>query len=258
MSSADLHPSETPRRRLDDDGQTDWSLIDLAKRKTVSDPRARAAQARLLKLYGPAIRRYLFAGVGDWDEVDNLFQELALRLAEGRFDRADRTRGRFRHYLKSVLHNLVADHHAARRKGPRPLPPGDLEAAGFVPPDEALLDQAFREALLGRSWEGLRSRERETGRPYWSVLRFVAQNPGARSVQDEIASRFGDRIREHDKAGGARKLLMRARNEFGAQLLDSLSQTLAEPTLSELASELRELGLYALAEGEIRRRRGMC
>src|SRR5947199_4759448 len=77
---------------------------------------------RLLLRYSPAVYRYLLAAVRDPEAADELFQEFALRLVRGAFQRADPQRGRFRDFLKTALIHLVTDHLKGKRKTARRLP----------------------------------------------------------------------------------------------------------------------------------------
>lgn len=251
--------SKAPRDRLDDDHRTDWTLVLDARHSPAVHPAARAAQERLLRQYEPAIRCYLLAGVRDPDAVHELFQILALRLAEGRLANVDPSRGRFRHYLKTILRNIISDHHQARGRRPHSLDAVTIEPASddgsFVLPDEAILNESYRQAVLRKTWEDLRQYEERSGQPYWTLLSFVAKNPDLRPMYPEIVRRFGDRIAYRDKDQGARKLVHRARAEFATLLLEGLSQTLAEPTLPAIEEELIELRLRKYVEKELRRRR---
>ncbi len=251
--------SEPPYDRFDDDHLTDWTLVLVAKQSPAVHPAAKAAQERLLNQYKPAIVSYLLAGVRDPDAVQDLFQMLALRLAEGRLANADPSQGRFRHYLKMILRNIISDHHKSLGRRPRPLDAVTVEPAeaddSFVLPDDELLNESYRQAVLQKSWDDLRRHEALTGQPYWTLLSFVAKNPDMRPIYPEIVSRFGALIHSQNKEAAARKLVHRARSEFATLLLESLSQTLAEPTLPALEEELIELRLLKYVQKELRRRR---
>jgi RNA polymerase sigma-70 factor (ECF subfamily) len=63
-----------------------WSVVALAY--AGSSKTARAAQHRLLKRYGGAIRRYLTASLRNPAAAEELFQEFALRFLGGDFRHA--------------------------------------------------------------------------------------------------------------------------------------------------------------------------
>src|SRR5262245_99982 len=98
--------------------RTRWSLLVQAHRSSAGP--AHEAQAELMERYSGAIYRYLLAALGNPHDANDLAQEFAVRLLEGRFERASPERGRFRDFLKASLRNLVTDHH--RKKRPDRLP----------------------------------------------------------------------------------------------------------------------------------------
>src|SRR5262249_37635823 len=98
---------------------TRWSLIEQAQ--AAAGDTARAAQMELLGRYGGAIFRYLLKVVQDQEAVEDLCQDLALRLADGRLFGVDPERGRFRDFLKGVLFHLIADHRRRLAVQPRLL-----------------------------------------------------------------------------------------------------------------------------------------
>src|SRR5436190_15537899 len=87
------------------DISTIWQVVAEAQCGEGQD--AQVAREKLFKRYSGAIHRYLMAALGDPTVVDDLTQEFALALVQGKFHQADPRRGRFRDYLKAVLFNLV-------------------------------------------------------------------------------------------------------------------------------------------------------
>ena len=73
---------------------TIWTLLADAHRS--SEAGVNAARLALIQRYQGAAYRYLLGAVRDLDKADELFQEFALRVMQGKFQRADRNRGRFR------------------------------------------------------------------------------------------------------------------------------------------------------------------
>src|SRR5271165_4201899 len=61
------------------------------------------------RYYG-AVLRFLVAVVKNDEIAVELANEFALRFLEGKYEQFDPKRGRFRHYLKGCLRNLVHDH----------------------------------------------------------------------------------------------------------------------------------------------------
>lgn len=212
---------------------TIWSLVNRAHRS--SSDGAIAARHELMHRYHRAAYRYLLAALRDPDAADEVFQEFALRFARGDFHRADPDRGRFRQFLKSALINLVIDH---RRKC-RAAEPG-MDDIGIEPvvhdPDEGDFEkeylESWREELLCMAWESLEEVERDTGSPFYTVLRFKSKNPGISSP--EMAARLTAELKPSKPwtEAGMRKLVQRSREKFGEVLLGEVSYILQNPTLA--------------------------
>lgn len=126
--------------------------------------------AELLCRYGPAVRHHLEAVLADAHAADDVFQEFCLRLVRGDFRDVCPERGRFRCYLKTVLHHLVAGWHKQRSRHQ----PGAHMPADDVP--EAQAADSFlgtwRAQLLRSTWRALRRQEEDTAQPVYRVLRF--------------------------------------------------------------------------------------
>ena len=128
---------------------TVWTLVAEAGRGPAFGDRPDPRLA-LIQRYQGAAYRYLLAAVRDPDVADELFQEFALRVVQGRFARAEPTKGRFRDYLKSALVHLVTDHHRARRKRSSVADPAALEAVA-AEPEPVDLDASFVASLRRRT-----------------------------------------------------------------------------------------------------------
>ena len=126
-----------------------WSVVALAH--DGGNEAARAAQHRLLELYGGAIRRYLTASLRDPAAAEELFQEFALRFLNGNFQNADPRRGRFRDYVKTSLVHLIGNYRKQRQRQPRPLNPEHPEPTDEAPasPD---LDPVFLASCAMSCW----------------------------------------------------------------------------------------------------------
>jgi hypothetical protein len=235
---------------------TIWTIVGKAHR-SVEDV-ALDARLALMQRYQGAAYRYLLGAVRDPDTADELFQEFALRMARGAFHRADPGRGRFRDYVKTALVHLVIDHQNRRRKGPMPL---DLEiaepAASEVPADsdEQFLN-SWREDLLCRAWQVLEAGECQGGQPYYSVLRFRAENFDASSA--DMAARLTEQLRPPAPftETGIRKTLQRARAQFADALIEEVAHSLENPTHDEMEQELIDLGLLPYCRSALAERRG--
>jgi DNA-directed RNA polymerase specialized sigma24 family protein len=230
-----------------------WSVVLQANQDEAEA--ARLAQRRLLERYGGAVRRYLLGALRDPDAADELFQEFALLLVDGDLRGADRQRGRFRDFVKGVLFHLVARHHRERRRRPQALPPdhpGPAVEPEELPDQEAPFRASWRAELLDRSWAALEAHERQTGQPFYTVLRFRADHPKVPSAR--MAEELGGKLGRALTAAGVRKTLERARDRFAELLLDEIIQTLGAPTRGQLEEELIELNLLDRCRAALERR----
>ena len=234
--------------------ETLWTVVGQAHR---DEGDVAAAQRALLERYGGAARRYLLAATRDSDAADDLFQEFAVRFLHGRLRGAAPERGRFRDFLKGVLSHMVADHCKKANKRPLPLSPDHPEPAAPHSPSEQ--DEAFlaswRDELLSRSWSALQAAEKESGQPYFTVLRFRADHPDDSS--QEMAGKLSEVLGKAVTAAGVRQILHRARERFADFLLDEIAQALHEPTDEAVEMELIELGLLDYCGPALQRRSDM-
>jgi RNA polymerase sigma-70 factor (ECF subfamily) len=217
-----------------------------------SDPRL-----ALIQRYQGAAYRYLLAAVRDPDVADELFQEFALRVVQGRFSRAGPTKGRFRDYLKSALVHLVTDHYRARRKRSSIADPALLEAVA-TDPEPLEVDASFlaslRDELLARAWANLAEAEQRGGPSHYSVLRFRADHPALSSP--EMAAQLNAQLRPTSPFTdtSVRKALQRARAAFADFLVADVAHSLGHPTAEELQQELIDLGLLDYCAPALARR----
>src|SRR3974390_2550120 len=100
---------------------TSWTTIGSAH---TPGPKSRAAMEELVGRYHDAVTRYIHLKVRDNHLADEVLQEFWKKLLEGKLAGADRSKGRFRDYLRPVPHRFITDH--SRTQNPQPLPPGDL------------------------------------------------------------------------------------------------------------------------------------
>jgi hypothetical protein len=76
---------------------------------------------------------------------------------------------------------------------------------------------------------------------YYTALRLKAESDGV--VGSELVRLFSDRSGVATTETAYRKLLQRARRQFGELLLRNVADTLSVPTRDELARELADLKL---------------
>jgi RNA polymerase sigma-70 factor (ECF subfamily) len=213
---------------------------------------AALAQQRLIERYAGAVRRYLRAVVHDAEAADDLCQEFALRVVQGRFHRANPERGRFRDYLKASLLHLAMNYRERQRRQLASFAPDD-PVWDYLPAPAEERDEVFnarwREELLARTWEALAA---EHGGLY-TVLRFRAEHPAMASA--DIALELSRRLGRPFSAVGVRQNLRRARERFAELLLDEVAHSLEGPTEEQLAEELSELNLLPYCQVALEQRR---
>jgi RNA polymerase sigma factor (sigma-70 family) len=246
-----MHQDSQNRRLCDIN--TLWTLVlDAHEGSTAT---AKAAQQQLLIRYGGAIRRYLYASARDSEAADDLYQEFAVRMLTGTLHNADRSRGRFRDYVKTTLYHMITNYHKQKSRQP-----GRLEFEQAEPRAEpatlAESDQVFlncwRDELLAHGWEVLAKAEAEGGQPYFTVLRHRSEHPGLTSAA--MAEHLSDRLGKPITSGSARQLLHRAREKFAESLMLQVANSLRDPDDDQLEQELIELGLFEYCRSAIQRR----
>src|SRR6059058_5955138 len=127
--------------------ETSWTTIRNAHNP---GPEGQAAMGELIGRYHDAVRRYLRLKLRDPNLADEVFQEFWTKLLDRKLAGADHNKGRFRDYLRTVLHRLIIDHFRVRKL--QSLPPGDL--IDPAAPDLEY-DRVWREAVIRRVWSRL-------------------------------------------------------------------------------------------------------
>lgn len=216
----------------------------------------RTAREQLLERYGPAARGYLYGALRDEPAAADLFQQFALRVLDGSFQRADPQRGRFRDYVKTTLFHLLAYHQRLRRQQPLPLDAASAAVAVEEPPG-AEEDRTFltlwRHELLGHAWAALARHEEQTGQPVHTVLRLQVEHPLFKSPQ--LAQELGQRLGQPVTADWVRKWLGRARELFADCLVAEVAGSLDPGTAEQLEQELIDLELLDRCRDALERRR---
>jgi RNA polymerase sigma-70 factor (ECF subfamily) len=218
-----------------------WSVVCRAHQGSAEA--ANSARKQLFERYGGAIYRYLREILRNADAVDEVFQEFALQLVQGRLRGADPQRGRFRNFVKGTLFHLIADYRQQQRKWAQLLP--DQGATLAAPSEEVLSERQFveswRDELLAHTWAELAKFEARSGRLYYAVLRFRADHLDLPSSQ--LAEQLTRQLGQPFTAVGVRQTLHRAREKFADLLLDEVVHALEDPTAEQLEQELADLGL---------------
>ena len=191
----------------------------------------------LVGRYHDALTRYIHLKVRDKHLADEVLQEFWTKLLTGKLSGADKTKGRFRDYLRTVLHRLIIDHFRTRKL--QPLPPGDL--LDVSQPDEDF-DRVWREAVLRRVWSRLETYQATTPKNrYATVLQLRRDFPKA-SI-DEITEKLGGIIGTPVTPEAFRKNLQRARAKFIELLVLELKETIHPTDEADVEAEIYDLGL---------------
>ncbi len=213
---------------------TNWTTISSAH---TPGPDSQKAMNELVGRYHDAVTRYIHLKVRDRHLADEVLQEFWTKLLTGKLAGADKDKGRFRDYLRTVLHRLIIDHFRSRKL--QPLPPGDLLDSSS--PDEDF-DRVWRDAVLNRVWSRLETYQAATPKNrYASVLQLRRDFPKA-SIE-EIAEQLNETTGAAMSPEAFRKNLQRARAKFIDLLILELRETI-HPTSNEVVeAEIYDLGL---------------
>jgi len=232
------HPPQEQKTPLPDDHLTDletsWTTIRTAHSP---GPAGQAAMRELIGRYHDAVERYLRLKLRDRNLADEVFQEFWLKVVTHKLAGADHNKGRFRDYLRTVLHRLIIDHFRARKL--QPLPPGELLDPAVEDPE---YDRVWREAVIQRVWSRLETYESTTPKNrYASVLHLRVGDPKA--PIEEIAEKLGQQVGTRVSPEAFRKTLQRARGKFLELLVQELRETIHPSSPEDIEAEIFDLGL---------------
>ena len=232
--------------------KTHWSNIFRAQRPE-GDTALIARQEMLLR-YHEAVYRYLLAKMPeDPNGAADLYSDFAVRALEpgGFLHKADQSKGKFRHFLKAVLRNMVMDYYRKRgRKGEaKPIEDPDLLAdstAEYEDADEEAFVNTWRQEMLNRAYEALENAQAESKQPYYTVLRYRADHPEMTSAQ--VAEAFTQQFGRPFTAVNVRQISHRAKDLFAELLLQEVVRSLELPStdaasLDKVEDELIKLRL---------------
>jgi RNA polymerase sigma factor (sigma-70 family) len=216
------------------DLETSWTTITSAH---TPGPDGQRAMSQLISRYHDAVKHYLRLKLRDQNLADEVLQEFWSKLLDHKLAGADKTKGRFRDYLRTILHRLIIDHF--RTKKLQSLPPGDLLDPSSPDAD---FDRAWRDAVIKRVWSRLDTYEANTPKNrYSTVLRLRVSNP--RSTIEEIASRLSEQLKSSVTPEAFRKTLQRARTKFLELLILELRETINPAEPEDIEEEIYDLGL---------------
>jgi RNA polymerase sigma-70 factor (ECF subfamily) len=223
---------ETVREVLD----AELFLCDPHTPRTPS-PVEQAALHELIGRYHEVVERYLRLKLQDADLADEVFQEFWTKLLTHRLAGADGNVGRFRDYLRTILHRLIIDHF--RFKKFQPLPPGDLLDEASPDTD---YDRVWREVVIKHAMSRLETYEINTPKNrYHTVLQLRRSHPKA-PIED-LAAQLSQQIGGPVTPEAFRKTLQRARSKFLELLIQELREIIHPAAPEDIEAEIFDLGL---------------
>lgn len=216
---------------------TQWSQIARAGRDSQE---AREALSGLLQRYLPALKAHLVIQLKiDRDRADDLLQGFISDkvLQKGLLAKADRERGRFRHFLRTALRNYAIDQirgHA--HPHPQPLSP-DSTPVSEEPADT--FDVAWAREVIAETLRRIEAECQAAGRAdIWQVFQCRVLHPileGADPLPyDRLVEQFGLKSPTQ-----AMNLLITAKRTF-ARVLRALVQEYAGEG-AEIEAEIADL-----------------
>jgi len=214
--------------------ETSWTTIRTAHSP---GPAGQAAMGELIGRYHDAVLRYLRLKLRDSNLADEVFQEFWTKLLTHKLAGADCNKGRFRDYLRTVLHRLIIDHFRGRKL--QTLPPGDL--LDPCKPDEEY-DRVWSDAVLKRALSRLETYEASTPKNRYATVLNLRRDFPEGSIE-ELSARLGESSGVKVTPESFRKTLQRARNKFFELLIQELRETIHPATDEDIEEEIQALGL---------------
>jgi RNA polymerase sigma-70 factor (ECF subfamily) len=226
------------------DISTIWTTISSAH---TPGPKRQAAMKELVGRYHDAVTRYIHLKVRDEHLADEVLQEFWTKLLTGKLAGVDRSRGRFRDYLRTVLHRLIIDHGRTRKL--EPLPPGDL--LDWRRPDEDF-DRVWRETVINRVWSRLETYQATKPKNRFATVLQLRRDFPEASIE-EIAEKLSEITRTPVRPEACCKYLQRARAKFIELLIRELRETIHSTTTEHIEAEIFDLGLGQFYRAQSRR-----
>lgn len=186
--------------------------------------------------YALAIRAYLRVLLPTEHDVDDVEQEIMLKMLQGKMI-AQPERGRFRAYLKTIVRNEAISW--LRRRRPTYAIPDELTHT------EQVWDQTYAQCLLASVWRMMQDRSALNPNEY-GVLKLASDHPQATS--DELAAQWAKANNIAYSATTFRKQLSRSRRMFAHVLKQVVARDLVQPLETDIHDELRTLGLWSYIE----------
>lgn len=222
--------------------ETQWSMVLRAHHESINT--ADDAKKHLVMRYSSAIRGYIQAITKNDDDVDEISQDVFVRIMKGDFAGADPNRGRFRDLLKVAVRNMVRNFWAKQNRRRHPeLQEDTIEAVESETVENDPWSVNWRKNLLEITWQALRQfQEERKNNVAYTVLRIRTENPAADSKQ--LAEILSKKTGRAFTAPATRQQLHRARIRFAELLVEEIAQGLDVAEPYRIQEELISLGLY--------------
>lgn len=219
------------------DMETNWTRIRAAH---LPGPEGQRAMSELISRYHDAVKRYLHLKVRDPHLAADILQDFWTKVLNHKLANADHDKGRFRDYLRTILHRLVIDHYRERKL--QPLPAEDLLDDSRPDPD---LDSVWRQTVLKGALKRLETFQAMTPRnQYATVLNLRLANP--RTPIETLAATLAAQTGRPITPEAFRKTLQRARAKYVQLLIEEIRQTIHPSTDEDVYAEMYDLGLGRL------------
>jgi RNA polymerase sigma-70 factor (ECF subfamily) len=213
---------------------TIWATITTAH---TAGPEGQRAMHELVSRYHDAVERYIRLKIRDRHLADEVIQEFWHKVLTHKLSGADQSKGRFRDYVRTVLHRLVIDHFRTRKL--QALPLGELLDPSRPDSD---YDRVWRDVVIKRVLARLDTFEIQTPKNrYATVLNLRLKNPDA-SIE-ELTERINAQSEHSTTPEAFRKTLQRARAKFLELLILELKETIHPATPEDIEAEIYDLGL---------------
>ncbi|MCC7420842.1 MAG: sigma-70 family RNA polymerase sigma factor [Planctomycetaceae bacterium] len=225
---------------------TRWSDVMSPQDEQLPPHIRRARLERFFHRYSKAVRKFLARLLMSHPQRSELteecYQQFAVKFLEGRFSQCSPDEsGRFRHYLKATLRNLVQN--VYRQKSTQSLDVGTFEpAVTFQTDAESELETILRDDCLRTAMERLKLDDDRQGTALHRVLEIRTKSPAA--SYDQLASLVSESLRKVVDAGWVRKRVHFARDRLRDYIRDEVAATLSVPTSEAIDDELAVLGLH--------------
>jgi hypothetical protein len=202
--------------------------------------------SEIIQRYGKAIRRYLFALLKKPEDVDDVAQNIHVKILKGDLAKWDASRSRFRDFLKTVVRNAALDcHRQSQKRGKKAADlshVADPHSAAAAPENQVWID-LWREAVIASVLAGIKAyQDQNPGNHYFTVVRLLEADPEIRSEQ--LAAALAEQTGRACTAENARQQKARARGKFAELLVKEVMLTVPCQAQESVEEELRTLGLF--------------